>query len=366
MRSEPEGSGGLLIGRAAAESSTSTRPHRGAFSTRLVSAAHHVIPIQLGAPLPAIYSEPMAEDDINDISFDAVEDDEDDEARLPSLHDVLRSLPLVDGDHYIGMQATNLAIVAAMLEPMEEDVAGEYAYTDRLPIEGFMRVSALSQLWIFGVYEFLRTWRQWVEDVLRRCSALDQLGAESREQRLKQELGELRRPSSSSPGGIPYSRGLERAALDSGYRQRLQEALYRSDVPFRRIEAVRVHLAKHEVPKGNEYGSGAGYGRIDIDRSVQFHVPLGDNEVTMVSRRGIERDLRRMADGSPLFVISEELQKAVAKLPKSSYGIRRVRMTLDDGTAHEGAIAWTRHIVWVKGYPMPPFEATRVVAIEEL
>ena len=73
-----------------------------------------------------------------------------------------------------------------------------------------------------------------------------------------------------------------------------------------------------------------------------------------------------MADGRPLFVISEKLQKAVAKLPKSSYGIRRVRMTLDDGTAHEGAIAWTRHIVWVKGHPMPPFEATRVVAVEEL
>jgi len=308
----------------------------------------------------------MVEDDLNDTSFEAVADDQDDEARLPSLHDVLRSLPLVDQDHYIGMQATNLAIVASMLEPMEDDVAGEHAYTDRLPLEGFMRVSALSQLWIFGVYEFLRTWRQWVEDILIRCNNLDRLDAEGRKERLKQDLEELGRASPSSPGGLPYSSAFERAAVDSGYQQRLQEALYRSDLPFRRIEAVRVHLAKHEVPKGNEYGSGAGYARIDIDRSVQFHVPLGDNEITMVSRRGIERDLRRMADGRPLFVISEKLQKAVAKLPKSSYGIRRVRMTLDDGTAHEGAIAWTRHIVWVKGHPMPPFEATRVVAVEEL
>lgn len=77
----------------------------------------------------------------------------------------------------------------------------------------------------------------------------------------------------------------------------------------------------------------------------------------MVSRRGIETDLRRMADKGPLFVISEELQKAVAKLLNSSYGIRRARVILDDGIAHEGAIAWTRHIVWVKGRPLPPFEA---------
>jgi hypothetical protein len=307
----------------------------------------------------------MAEDDVSDSSFETWEGDED-ESRLPSLHDVLRSLPLVDDDHYIGMQATNLAIVASMLGPMEDDLAGEYAYTDRLPVERFMRVSALSQLWIFGVYEFLRTWREWLEEVLKRCKVFDRLDARSREEWLRRELDELRRQSPSSPAGMPYSRGFERAVLDSAYRQVLEEALYRSDLPFRRIEAVRVHLAKHEVPKGNAYGSGAGYGRIDIDRSVQFHVPLGDNEITMVSRRGIEKDLRKMADGSPLFVISEDLQKVVARLPKSSYGIRSVRMTLEDGTAYEGAIAWTRHIVWVKGHPVPPFDARRVVQIEQL
>lgn len=142
----------------------------------------------------------------------------------------------------------------------------------------------------------------------RVSKTLGSLDAERRNEQLKQVLEGLRRESPASPGAVPYSTGFELAATDSGYRQWLQEALYRSDLPFRRIEAVRVHLAKHEVPKGNEYGSGAGYGRIDIDRSVQFHVPLGDNEVTMVSRRGIERDLRRMADGRPLFVISEALQ----------------------------------------------------------
>ena len=263
------------------------------------------------------------------------------------------------------MQEMNLAIVDSMLEPMEADVAGEYAYTDHLPLEGFLRVSALSQLWIFGVYEFLRTWRQWVEDVLARCSALDALDADALRVRLQEEVENLRRQSPEAPGGTPYCEGFERAALKPDYRRHLKEALYRSDLPFRRIEAVRVHLAKHEVPKRNVYGAGAGYGRIDIDSSLQFHVPLGKNEVTMISRRGIAKDLRRMAEGRPLFILNEELQRAVQRIPNSSYGIKRVRMTVDDGRTYEGAIAWGRHIVWVQGHPMPPFETTRVVAVQE-
>jgi hypothetical protein len=304
----------------------------------------------------------MAEDDWS--NFEAGEDDEE-EAALPSLHEVLRSLALVGDDHYIGMQATNLAIVDSMIEPLEDELAAEYSFTERLPIDKFLPVSALSQLWIFGVYEFLRTWRQWIVDVLRRSDALARLNANEQRRRLEDELAELRRESQECPGGVPYSRGFERAAVDAEYRDSLRDALYRSDLAFRRIESVRLHLAKHEVPKTDkQYGAGAGYARIDIDRSIQFHIPLGKYEVTSISRRSIVRDLRRMGDGRPLFVISEALQKAVAKLPHSSYGIHRVRMVLEDGTVYEGAIAWKRHVVWVKGLPMPPFDVARIATIE--
>lgn len=291
--------------------------------------------------------------------------DDEEEAELPSLHEVLRSLPLVGDDHYIGMQATNLAAVDSLIEPMEDDLAAEHSFTERLPFDKFLPVSALTQLWSFGVYEFLRTWRQRLGSVLRRSDALARLHPDERRLRLEGELAELRRPSPESPGGVPDWKGFERAAVDAEYRESLREALYRSDLPFRRIESVRLHLAKHEVPKADkQYGAGAGYGRIDIDRSIQFHIPLGKNEVTMISRRGIVRDLRRMGDGRPLFVINEALQKMLAKLPYSSYGIHRVRMVLDDGTEFGGAIAWMRHIVWVKGHAMPPFDASRVAKIE--
>lgn len=302
-----------------------------------------------------------AEDD------DLVPDDngEPDQVALPSLNETLRSLPLVEDDHYIGMQATNLAIVEAMLQPMEEDLAGDYWVNERVPIDKFMSVSALTQLWVLGVYEFLRTWRQWVEDVLARCAALDELDPLARASAIERERHRLRQATPESPGGVPYAAGFGRAATDDVYRARLLDALYRSDIPFRRIEALRVHLAKHETPKGNQYASGAGYGRIGHDRSIQFQIPLGKREVTALSRRDISSDLRNMRSDHPLCVLTPAIQMAIEKLPQSSYGIRRVLMTLDDGSVYEGAIAWRRHIVWVKGFDMPPFSADRVVQIKE-
>jgi hypothetical protein len=309
----------------------------------------------------------MTDDKIPDLDESEAEADEDDEeSHLPPLQQALRSLPLVEDDVYLGMQATNLAIVAAMLEPIEEDLAGEYWVHDRLPLDKFMSVSALTQLWVFGVYEFLRTWRQWVEHVLRICDDMEHVALGDRPNAIGVHVKALQQPTSESPGGVPYAEGLERASSDAAYLSRLREALYRSDLPFRQIEALRVHLAKHETPKASQYASGAGYGRLGNDRSIQFQVPLGKNEVTMVSRRGIGKALREMATDLPLFVLTPGMQAVVRKFPASSYGIRRVVMTLDDGTTFEGAVAWQRHVVWVKGHDgPPPFEISRIVAIQE-
>ena len=44
-----------------------------------------------------------------------------------------------------------------------------------------MIVSALSQLWIFGVYEMLRTWRQRLQDVLKFADKTAILAPEPRD-----------------------------------------------------------------------------------------------------------------------------------------------------------------------------------------
>ena len=161
----------------------------------------------------------------------------------------MRSLPFVDQDHYIGMQAMNLAIVDSMIEPMEDDLRGEYLATDRMPFDKFLPVSALSQLWIFGVYELLRTWRQWINEAIARSEDIASLPEDVRKERLDAAVKEMRKGLLSSPGGVAYVRGFERAVVDEKYRESLREALYRSDLPFRRIESVRVYLANTRSPR---------------------------------------------------------------------------------------------------------------------
>ncbi len=69
----------------------------------------------------------------------------------------INSLPLVDA--YLELQLNNLALVDAHLLELESQMARGYRIDDKLPQPLTMLVSALSQLWVFGLYEILRTWK---------------------------------------------------------------------------------------------------------------------------------------------------------------------------------------------------------------
>jgi hypothetical protein len=85
----------------------------------------------------------------------------------------------------------------------------------------------------------------------------------------------------------------------------------------------------------------------------------------MITRRQIANDIRRLADDRrPLFVLNPELQRSVQKF--ASYGIKRVVLMLKDGSSFEASIAWDRHIVFVEGYGLPPFEPELVVGVPEI
>jgi hypothetical protein len=267
------------------------------------------------------------------------------EDKRPRIDEVLKSLPLLD-DLYIGMQAMNLTIVDSMIEEMEGDLLAEYMHLERTPIPSVMTVSALSQLWIFGVYELLRTWRQRVQDVLNFADKTATLAPEPREAQIATKEASLHDPTYDLVGHAPHVEAYRRAVLDESFRESLRTALYRSEIPFRRIESLRVHLAKHEIPNARGvYGGGAGYSRINYDGSIAYHVPLGDHEVDVITRRQIADDLRQLADDRPLSILSPELQEKIKPFAQQSYGIKRVLATLKDGTRHDVAIAWGRHLV---------------------
>src|SRR5204863_549309 len=69
-------------------------------------------------------------------------------------------IPLCD-DLWFGMQVRNIALVdMAIIRDIERNALSSYFEKESTPSDILMVLSALSQMWIFSLYEFLRTWRQ--------------------------------------------------------------------------------------------------------------------------------------------------------------------------------------------------------------
>lgn len=83
---------------------------------------------------------------------------------IKTLYTSLHSLPLLE--NFLDMQARSIWLVHEMLRPMEAELWDEYIRTEKTPDIGFMYVAALSEMWIFALYELLRTWRQMLNEAI--------------------------------------------------------------------------------------------------------------------------------------------------------------------------------------------------------
>jgi hypothetical protein len=97
-------------------------------------------------------------------------------------------------------QATNIALVDIYLRQLEGQLIRAYLHEERTP-DSIMWVSALAQLWIFGLYELLRTWKQWVSELIIYGEELERLaqrpnGSKARNARIKQQGQKLAKASS--------------------------------------------------------------------------------------------------------------------------------------------------------------------------
>src|SRR5437879_1701172 len=116
-------------------------------------------------------------------------DDEDANSRV-GLAQALRTLPLFT-EMYLHMQAMNLDLVDRFIEDQETRLLHEYLVHERTPFPSTIFVSALCQLWIFGLYELLRTWRQRGKDILRWSKDLNGLPEGERPARLLAKRREI-------------------------------------------------------------------------------------------------------------------------------------------------------------------------------
>jgi hypothetical protein len=242
------------------------------------------------------------------------------------------NLPLFE-DLFLNMQGQNVMLVDFYLQDLERDLLHEYIEIERTPFPATLIVSALNQMWIFGLYELLRTWRQRVRD-------------------LKQEAAKALVPApANAPNGEPapkdlallYRQGqLQRLRDDPAFAAEVNEAYDRIELLFRRIEALRMNLAKHEVPKMKGVPSLApGYGRIDMmSGSMVWQVDLGNMTVDMVSRRSLADQLREIVIGGPTArervaeerkrLAKKEAKKAAAKEQKKEKKLAAKRLRKEE------------------------------------
>jgi hypothetical protein len=147
-------------------------------------------------------------------------------------------------------------------------------------------------MWIFAVYELLRTWRQRIKDLKRDA-----------------QKPAVAHSAHSSLAGLYYKKQLACLRKKPAYANELDRAVNRIEPLFRRIEALRMNLAKHEVPKLRGIPAIApGYGRIDgMNGSISWQVDLGNNCVDLVSRSSLADQLKNLV-----------IDKGVARAAKGS------------------------------------------------
>jgi hypothetical protein len=278
------------------------------------------------------------------------------------FREAFTELPLFD-DFYLQMQAMNLDIMDGFIETQEEELLRKYIDTERTPVPDALFVSALGQLWIFGMYELLRTWRQRVEQVSRFVTAYNSTPAGQKGTFMQEKRKKVKKLGKHALGS-PWA-DFAKAIKSARYLERLNFAYDQSESAFRRIEALRISLAKHEIPKSKgAMALAPGYGRIDMTTgSIYWQVVLEGNEVDMISRRTIANQCRAFPTIPSKLLLSRPIQAKLAGFPKHSYGTKRVRAILKDGREVDGVIvAWDKLVVFVEGGKRR-FNARHVVSV---
>ncbi|MFS2004132.1 hypothetical protein ACEN9F_10960 [Duganella sp. CT11-25] len=200
----------------------------------------------------------------------------------------LRSLLLGDGPD-LSFQGLNIGIVDKFITQLEYDLLKTQFEEERTPIDKVVFVSAQSQMWIFAVYELLRTWRGQAKKMLSWG-----------------EMGVLEKMRDGVDEGILNLSSVVRKAQiqmfidNSSLLKALARDYARTDTVFYLVEAIRIRLAKHELPKG---GGNSRFPRAPTHGTINRWCGALDYElddgvqttIGMVNRRDIAEGIRQLA-----------------------------------------------------------------------
>ena len=208
-----------------------------------------------------------------------------DEIDFSKTQQTFRGLVLFD-DVFLNMQAMNISIIDKFITEYEYALLDEYLETDRTPINTAMFVSAQSQMWIFAIYELLRTWRARI----KKLRNWKENGG------IEQMIKNLEKDELNFAANFKKKQ-LEHLKSDPSFYPKLEEDLLRMDDLFTMIEAMRINLAKHEVHNKEKHSPRTvGYGRINsFCGALDFDIAHENGSFEFLNRRDIADSIRNMA-----------------------------------------------------------------------
>jgi hypothetical protein len=95
--------------------------------------------------------------------------------------------------------------------------------------------------------------------------------------------------------------------------------------------------------------------------STYWEIFTRNKEVQVISRRDVAAGCRALAEDTPLRVLPKSVQAEVARLPNQSYGVKRVVLTIDNGSEFEALVGWNKQVLGVIGFEGIPFNLERVI-----
>jgi len=196
----------------------------------------------------------------------------------------MKKLPFFNDDLYLGMQAMNVGIVDSVVTEQEYALLREWFEIECTPGELAMAVSALSQMWIYGLYEVLRMWRdrRYQFEKLRQNGGIDpKIESKTDDEPLNLTI-EVRK------------RQLLLYKDDSTYREKIAETWSKLEPVYRMTELFRMNLAKHCAPgKDGVVPRAPGYGRINRwCGAMDYELVDKDGTYSFLNRRDIADVLR--------------------------------------------------------------------------
>lgn len=200
------------------------------------------------------------------------------------LREGLESLALFGSDPNMRQQAFNLGLVDGFAMQLETQLLRkQFDEEPFLPESAFL--NAVSQMWIFAAYELMRTWRQRTGDMVKWAEN----GG------LQMKLEQLRKETSFIHFGREIrARQIEQVISEPTLVDRIRSDLRKTHIPFARMEAIRVSIAKHEVRgRPKSVALMPTHGRINRwCGSLDYELSHDSVSMGTISRRDIADDIR--------------------------------------------------------------------------